>query len=316
LQKTGDDASLTRAAGYVTRVIDRVEKASPAEKPPQQSVAAWHQHQDQMRTALYAVRGNIEKSQRDYDAATKDLRQSYGIEPNAVAAIMLAEIAESRGDAASAIEEYSLAFALPEDGPAGKVDRRDIRKKLGNVWRQARGSDKGLGEEILATYDHLNASQARAAKDSPAARNRDAKSVFDFTLRQVNGAPLSMSASKGKVLALSFWATWCSPCRAVEPVFDQIAKGYAGNSKVEFLAVNTDEDESLVAPFLAHEKWSVPAAYADGLDALLDVETLPTIVVIDPGGKIVYRTTGFSTKDFATALTKAIDSAVTQAAPR
>ena len=89
LQQRGDDASLTRAAGYVTRVLDRIEKASPADKPPQQSIAEWRGHQDRMRTGLYALRANVEKAQRNYDAAVKDLKQSYSLHPNGVAAIML-----------------------------------------------------------------------------------------------------------------------------------------------------------------------------------------------------------------------------------
>ena len=163
LRQRGDDASLTRAAGYVTRVIDRIEKASPSEKSPEQSVAEWRDHQNQMRTSLYSVRGNIEKSRHNYDEAIKDLRTSYSIDPNAVAATALADIAEARNDPSTAIEQYSLAFVLPEDGPAGKVDRRDIRKKLGNVWRQVHGTDAGLGEEILSTYDRL----ASPAPNSP-----------------------------------------------------------------------------------------------------------------------------------------------------
>ena len=80
------------------------------------------------------------------------------------------------------------------------------------------------------------------------------------------------------------------PCRTVEPIFDQVAKSYADNPKVGFLAVNTDEDESLVAPFLAHEKW--------------------TIIVLDRAGKIVYRMTGFASRDFSAALAKAVDTAL------
>jgi len=153
LQERGDDASLTRAAGYVTRVLDRIEKASPADKPPQQSIAEWRGHQDRMRTGLYALRANVEKAQHNYDAAVKDLKLSYSLHPNGVAAIMLGEIAETRGDPNAAISEYLLAFVLPEEGDAGNVDRHEVRLKLGNVWRQVHGSEKGLGQEILATYD-------------------------------------------------------------------------------------------------------------------------------------------------------------------
>jgi cytochrome c biogenesis protein CcmG/thiol:disulfide interchange protein DsbE len=312
LQQRGDGPSLTRAAGYVTRVLDRIEKADPAEKPPQQSVAEWREQQDRMRTGLYALRGNVEKAQHDYDAALKDLKLSYSVRPNAVAAIMLGEIAEGRNDPSTAITEYALAFVLPDDGLAGKVDRHEVRMKLGNVWRQAHGNEKGLGQEILATYDRLNAHPA-ADTNQPLAPNRDAKDVFDFVLRRPAGSPLSLAQYKGKVVALSFWATWCSPCRTVEPIFSQVAKSYAGNAKVEFLAVNTDEDRTLVPPFLAHEKWDMPVAYSDGLDALLNVQTLPTVLVLDAKGKIIYRTNEFTSQSFSTTLTSAVDNALSSA---
>jgi thiol-disulfide isomerase/thioredoxin len=309
LQQRGDDASLTRAAGYATRVLDRVEKAVPADKPPQQSVAEWHDHQNQMRTALYAVRGNIEKSQRNYDVAVKDLRTSFSIYPNAVAAMILGEIDEIRSDIPGAIEEYSLSFVLPENGPAGKVDRLDVRRKLGNDWRRAHGSEKGLGEAILAAYDRVS-SKPTADPANPLARNKDAKDIFDFVLARPTGTPLSLAAFRGKIVALSFWATWCSPCRIVEPIFNELAKRYAGNPKVEFLAVNTDEDRALVAPFAAREKWTLPIAYADGLDALFGVETLPTIIVLDSAGKIIYRTSEYTTRDFSTKLSTALDASL------
>ncbi len=311
LQQRGDEASLTRATGYVTRVLDRIEKTSPDQKPPQQSAAVWKQGQDQMRSGLYALRGNVEKSQRNYDAALKDLRQSYSLVPNAVAAIMLGEIAETKNDASTAIDQYLLAFVLPDSGPTGKVDRREVRAKLGNVWRQVHGSEKGLGEAILSAYDRT-ASHQPTAKTNPAARNQDAKEVFDFVLRRIDGTTVPLASNRGKIVAFSFWATWCSPCRVVEPIFDQVAKGYAGNAKVEFVAVNTDEDETVVAPFMAREKWSVPTAYADGLDEFLKVETLPTIIVFDASGNIVYRTSGLAQhgSGFAASLTSAIDTAL------
>ena len=162
LQQQGDEASLTRASGYVSRVLDRVEKSAPAEKSPRMSLEDWRDNQDQLRAALYNLRGQIEKSQHDYDAAAKDLRMSYSIHPSAVAAEQLGELAEMRRDSATAIDEYILAFVLPENGPAGKVDRRDVRKKLGNVWRQVHGTEQGLGQAILATYDLLGAAAPTA----------------------------------------------------------------------------------------------------------------------------------------------------------
>ena len=136
LEQQGDDASLTRAAGYVGRVLDRVEKTSAEERPARASAAEWQDRQDQLRALLYFLRGQIEKKQGTFDTAAKDLETSYSIRANAAAAEQLGEIAERRNDSAAAIEEYTLAFVLPESSPTGKVDRREIRMKLGNVWRK------------------------------------------------------------------------------------------------------------------------------------------------------------------------------------
>jgi thiol-disulfide isomerase/thioredoxin len=312
LQEQGDDASLERASGYVSRVLDRVEKSSVAEKPARVSTEAWQQHHDELVAALYSLRGQIEKSQKNYEAAEKDLQKSYAVKPNAMAAEQLGEIAELRHDQSKAINEYLIAFVLPDDGTSGKVDRRDVRKKLGNLWRQAHGSEQGLGEAVLTMYDRVG---TPAPKPGGETRNQNAKDTFDFVLRKLDGSAVPLSAEKGKTLVLSFWATWCGPCRELEPEFAQVAKNYAGNPQIDFYAVNTDEDEAAVAPFLAREKWSVPSVYADGLDVFMKVESLPTVVIIDRAGKISYRADGFMPDGFPETLTAAIQAAMGPAKP-
>lgn len=308
LNQRGDDASLARASGYVTRVIDRVEKATPDQKPARVSLADWQDGQAQLRTALYFVRGRVEYTQRNYDAAAKDLETSYSVRPNALAAELLGTIAELRGDLKAAIEEYARAFVLPENGPAGKVDRGEVRKQLGNVWRQAHGNDRGLGDAILAAYDSTS-SQPAGPGSKPANVNKNAKDAYEFVLRAVSGGPMLLASLKGKVVVLSFWATWCGPCRELEPMFDQVATSYAGSSDIVFLAVNTDDDEAQVPPFLARQKWSVPVVYADGLDAFMKVESLPTVLVLGRTGEIVYRVAGLAPEGFMQSLTTAIQEA-------
>jgi thiol-disulfide isomerase/thioredoxin len=307
LQQQGDDASLARASGYVTRVLDRIEKTSATEKPPRVSLADWQQHHDQLVSALYNLRGQIEKSQKNYEAAAKDQQSSYSARPNPAAAEQLGELMELRHDPSKAIDEYLIAFVLPNDGTSGKVDRRDVRKKLGNLWRQVHGSEAGLGEAILAEYDRLGAPPQTTGAG---ARNQNAKDAYDFVLRRMDGALLPLAPEKGKTLVLSFWATWCGPCRELEPEFAQVAKNYSGNPQIDFYAVNTDEDETAVAPFVAHEKWGLTIVYADGLDTFMKVESLPTVVILDSEGKISYRVDGFLPEGFQEGLTTAIQSAL------
>jgi thiol-disulfide isomerase/thioredoxin len=310
LQEQGDDASLLRASGYVTRVLDRIEKTSATEKPARVSAAEWQEHHDQLVAALYSLRGQIEKAQKDYDAAAKDLRLSYAAKPNSAAAEQLGELAELRRDRAKAIEEYLIAFVLPDDSTNEKVDRRDVRKKLGNLWRQVHGNEKGLGEAILAEYDRLGAPTPRSEF-----RNSSAKDAYEFVLRKLDGGTVSLATEKGKTLVLSFWATWCGPCRELEPEFAQVAKNYAGNPQVDFYAINTDEDEAAVAPFVKREKWNLPVIYADGLDNFMKVEALPTVVILDREGKISYRMDGFLPEGFEESLTSGIQVALAPAKP-
>jgi thiol-disulfide isomerase/thioredoxin len=311
LQRQGDDASLTRAAGYVTRVLDRVEKAMPDERSPRESAADWQARQDTLRSVLYYLRGQVEDSQHNYDAAVKDLQASYAIRPTAVAAEMLGSIAELKGDRNKAIQEYTLAFVLPDTGPGPRPDRREIREKLGNVWRAVHGNEQGLGDAILAAYDRSGPLPELPLVTS---RNKDAEDIFAFVLRRLDGTPMSMSTLRGKVLVLSFWATWCGPCTELEPLLDEVEKAWTTEPNVTFFAANVDEDETRVAPFLKTVKWNIPVVYADGLDNFLKVGTLPTVIVLDPNGKIVYRVEGFSARGFAVSISAAIQKALTPSA--
>ncbi|HXA76216.1 MAG TPA: TlpA disulfide reductase family protein [Candidatus Acidoferrales bacterium] len=320
LEQRGDEASLTRAAGYVTRILDRVEKVLPDERPARESIAEWQDGQSQLRTALYFVRGQVEISQRNYDAAVKDIRTSDSIHANALAAKTLGEVAETRGDPAAAIQEYVQAFTLPESGPAGTVNRRDILRELRNDWQQVHGSEQGLGDAILAAYDRALLSSSNGdpttittAAIAALARNRDAKDVFSFVVRRLDGSPFALTVLKGKIVVLSFWATWCAPCRELEPMFNTVARTYIGNSDVVFFAVSADDDEAQVPAFVVREKWDIPVLYSDGLDAFTNANTLPTVVVVGRNGQVVYRTGGLPRDTFTDSLTAAIQAALVTA---
>jgi thiol-disulfide isomerase/thioredoxin len=320
LEQRGDEASLTRAAGYVTRILDRVEKALPDARPARESIAEWQDGQSQLRTALYFVRGQVEISQRNYDAAVKDIRTSDSIHANALAAKTLGEVAETRGDPVAAIHEYVQAFTLPESGPAGTVNRGDILRELRNDWQQVHGSEQGLGDAILAAYDRASLSSSNGnptttttAAIAASARNRDAKDAFSFVVRRLDGSPFALTSLKGKIAVLSFWATWCAPCRELEPMFNTVARTYAGNPDVVFFAVSADDDEAQVPAFVAREKWDVPVIYSDGLDAFVKADTLPTVVVLGRTGEVVYRTGGRPRDAFADSLTAAIQAALATA---
>jgi thiol-disulfide isomerase/thioredoxin len=306
LERSGDDAGLHRAVNYATRVIDYINRSTPQEKSPKISIEEWQAEKKRDQISVLALRGRLQFKLQDLVAARSDFEASYATLPNAAAAERLGEIAELNKDLNAAILQYARAFALA-DGSSTGASRRDIRQNLGNVWRLAHGSNDGLGEYLLHAYDEV--AQNSAPKHEK--KNAAAHETFEFTLRHApDGAPFPLAPAKGKVLVVSFWATWCGPCRAQEPFFERVVSKYFGNSEVLFLAANCDDDETLVAPYLTEEKMRSTVVFADGLESLYAINSYPTVIVIDRSGKLAYRSEGFDPDSFETHLAAAVDRAL------
>ena len=84
---------------------------------------------------------------------------------------------------------------------------------------------------------------------------------------------------------------------------------------VQFLAVNVDEDRGGVPDFVKEENWTIPVAYAQGLDHLLGVRSLPTLVIFDRSGRVIFRQEGMDPVGFVDTVEKKLREALEQAAP-
>ncbi len=311
LEQDGDEAALRRAANYATHVLEFVERSSPGDKSPRVSQEEWATEKKRDRMSVLTLRGRLELKLKDTVAAQKDFAASYAILPSATAAEQLGEIAEMKKDLNGAIQQYARAFAWA-DATNETAGRRAIRQKLGNVWRLAHGTDDGLGEYLLRIYDEVSQTSI-AAKPR---KNADAREPADFTLRKApEGTAFSLKDTKGKVLVVNFWATWCGPCHALEPLFARVAADFQANPDALFLAANCDEDESLVAPYLEADKPRTPVVFADGLDRFFTVNSFPTVMVIDRMGRIAFRSEGFESDGFEPKLAAAVRRALAPPSP-
>jgi thiol-disulfide isomerase/thioredoxin len=289
LERTGDAAGLKRAVTYATRVYEAVRSTPIAEKSPRVSMEEWESQKKRDESAVLALRGKLEGRLRDNAAARKDYEESYALLPNSSAALRLGEMDELAKNYNAAAAEYARAFAL-SDTATKSGNRREIREKLGNAWRLAHGNDAGLGDFLLKMVDEVTAT---AVTPRPR-RNDSAKDAFAFVLRTApEGTSYPVAAQRGKVVVINFWATWCGPCHALEPIYEKLAGRYAGNAGVVFLSANCDEDESLVGPYLAERKPHSNEVFADGLDEVFGVESFPTVLILDHSGKVVFRANGF-----------------------
>ena len=310
LERQEDQAGFRRAVSYSTRILDLVERASPAERSSRVSLEQWEQQKKSDLANTHFLRGDLYFKLRDYDAARKDLLASYETFPSAAAAERLGETAELQKDLNTAIQEYARAFALAE-GKSGNVSREDIRNKIGNAWRLAHGSEQGLGEYLLNTYDTVTKPALKKT-----GRNDGIKDFSEFTLRKAsNGAPYALRDTKGKVVVLNFWTTWCGPCHALEPLFAHVAADFHDLPEARFLSTNCDEDETLVAPYLLKAKVTTEVVFTDGLDRLFSVNSFPTVIVIDRQGTIAFRSDGFQPDTFERDLSSAVRRALEKIDP-
>jgi thiol-disulfide isomerase/thioredoxin len=69
-------------------------------------------------------------------------------------------------------------------------------------------------------------------------------------LHRVDGKAVNLRSLKGKVVLLSFWATWCPPCRRELPMLERLQQAFDGRG-VEVIPVSVDQAaQAIVAPFL------------------------------------------------------------------
>ena len=130
---------------------------------------------------------------------------------------------------------------------------------------------------------------------------RAAEAASDFTLRDVNGAEQTLSALKGSVVVLSFWATWCGPCKEEMPHLQAMYKDLQAQGLV-VLSISTDDARSAsrVKPFVMKMGYTFPVLLdreSTVIGAYNPSKTLPYTVVVDREGNVVRKTSGYNPGD-------------------
>ncbi len=308
LDRESDAASRAKAVYYSTRFIERAEKAADEPHPSKMPEEEWREMQALVRATGYLMRGKVYAKSGEGEKARADYEKSFAAYPTAQVAERLGDLAAKKGETERAIDYYATALAFPEK--AADPTRRDqVRRKLGSLYVAKYHSEKGLGDLILSRYDQLiQALKARfESQDRP---NVDARDPFDYVLGRLNGSELRLADLRGKVVVMDFWATWCAPCRLEGELVERARKGLLNEPDAAFLAVNVDEDRDGVANFVQEERWTIPVVYAQGLDHFLGVHALPTLVIFDRGGCVVFRQEGLEPLHFADTVERKVREAL------
>ena len=107
----------------------------------------------------------------------------------------------------------------------------------------------------------------------------------DFELTSLKGEPLVLSAMRGKIVVLNFWASWCAPCRFEMPFFEKMSQEWL-DKDIVFIGVSVFDEEEKAREFAD----KVGVTYPLGIDITgqvardFRVTGLPTTYIIDRDG--------------------------------
>ena len=110
----------------------------------------------------------------------------------------------------------------------------------------------------------------------------------DFKVASLSGTSQARTSTKGTIVLLNFWATWCPPCREEIPAIEALSKAMKGQ-KFQVFAVDVGEDQATVKSFVSEQKITYPV-YLDPKNILSRVyasQGIPTTYLLDKDGRFI-----------------------------
>lgn len=239
--------------------------------------------------------------------------------------IALAEKLSETHFTAAARSISSLWGAIQRWIPEGER-RQTLRARLATCLAGAL-ADRSVGEDRLPSTTRMRLERELTALHGPSARGellgRTAPEI-EFVWSSRAGLT-QLSALRGKVVVLDFWATWCGPCVASFPELAQLAARYEGRA-VEIVGVTSlqgsiiglrdqprvdcrgepEKEMRLMTEYVRERgmTWPVVFSRQPVFNPDYAIEGIPTLVLIAPDGTVRRRAAGFSLRD----ATKQIDA--------
>ena len=123
-----------------------------------------------------------------------------------------------------------------------------------------------------------------------------ARSAPDPAYKTLDGRTQKVSALRGKVVVVNFWATWCTPCQEEMPRLAKMAADYAGKP-VAFVFISIDEpkDRGKVPAALEKLHFTQESWVGGNTDIMADFglgDIVPGTAILDERGQIVARVMG------------------------
>ena len=118
--------------------------------------------------------------------------------------------------------------------------------------------------------------------------------LSDFTAVCIDGSTFDLEDTKGKVVFINLWATYCGPCVTELPLF--VALYHEHEDDVKMLAVHANLTTEDVAEYIAAKGWDIPVAVDDENETIFGIvngsQALPQTIVLNREGEVIYNEVG------------------------
>jgi peroxiredoxin len=147
---------------------------------------------------------------------------------------------------------------------------------------------------VFITWRAKTIERALASHDAISSLN--GKPAPSFTLDSLDGHKVSLADYRGKKkVVISYWASWCGPCRVELPEMKTFYEKYhKDDSDFEFVAISIDDDRESAESYAQKAKLPFPVLLDLGHEAAnaYSVEAIPATFIVDKDGKVAHTQTG------------------------
>lgn len=199
-------------------------------------------------------------------------------------------LAAGRIDGSGVLGSFGPSMALAQELLA--AGERDVVRQYLELCRSFWKHDRGRIDRYLDLIQDLDLIRSGATPNLLAPYALEGSSLAgaaapSFKLRDIAGREWTLPELSGKTIMIDFWTTWCPRCREELPVLEKLADEFHDRELV-VLAVDVGEDAARVRKFVGETGVRLPVLLAgdDTMILAYRVEAYPTLVVIDPLGKI------------------------------
>jgi len=130
-------------------------------------------------------------------------------------------------------------------------------------------------------------------------QNKELQTLPSVSLKDMDGKPKNMAdySKNGKITIISFWATWCSPCKKELNNINEIYDEWKSKYNLELVAICTDNARNVpkVKPYVLGQGWEYEIIMDVNQDfqRAMNVVQIPHTFLLDASGNIVYQHSGY-----------------------